>query len=247
MIPVVRGGVADALGHAVPVGHRDHAVPGEPVVVGRARQADHRRARPPGELDGDRADAAGGPGDNDGVAGLTSTARTMAHAVKPATGIAPATSQGRPAGLAGQVRRLRHRVLRLARPVVHPADHLVARRDCVTPGPSRVDDPGEVAALPGRERGGPALVQRALADLRLARVDARRLDPDKDLAGSRLRHGDLADVQHLTGPYSSNRTAFIVASGCRSGCSVPQAGTPRGCPTTAPTQALALDMPPPLR
>src|SRR6202020_2525281 len=91
--------------------------------------------------------------------------------------------------LGRQVRRLGHQVLRLARPGVDPADHLVAWREPGDTGAEPGDDAGEVAALPGRERGRPEVTQRPLADLRLARVNARRPDLDKHPAWAGLGHG----------------------------------------------------------
>ena len=67
-VEAAAAGVADALGDAVAVGHRDHAVLAQPVVVGLAGEADDGRAGAARELDGERADAAGGAGDRDDVA-----------------------------------------------------------------------------------------------------------------------------------------------------------------------------------
>ena len=50
--------LAQPVGQALAVGHSLDALLREPSVIGGARDADHLRAGPPGELDRDRADAA---------------------------------------------------------------------------------------------------------------------------------------------------------------------------------------------
>lgn len=59
---------ADALADAFSVGHRDRSVPGEPCVVGLARQTDDGGPGQPSELHDERAHPTGGPGDDDGLA-----------------------------------------------------------------------------------------------------------------------------------------------------------------------------------
>ena len=83
------GDLADAPDDAVAVRHRDRAVLEQPLVVGLAGQPDHRGAGLPGELDGERADAAGRARHHDGVPRRRPTARTAAYAVTPATNRAP--------------------------------------------------------------------------------------------------------------------------------------------------------------
>jgi hypothetical protein len=65
---VDRPGLADAFGDAFAIADGDRAVVGEPAVVGITREADHPRALHARELHRDRADAAGGGRDHDGVA-----------------------------------------------------------------------------------------------------------------------------------------------------------------------------------
>ena len=64
-----RVAASDALGDAVAVADRDDAALGQPAVVGLPGQPDHGRPGEPRQLDRDRADAAGGAGYDDGVAG----------------------------------------------------------------------------------------------------------------------------------------------------------------------------------
>ena len=139
----------DAAGEVgVAVRERDHAVAGQPAVVGLARQPDDGRPHPPGELDRDRADPAGRARDHDGVA--------RAQADGPDRG---------PRGGAGDVQRSGHLPRHLGRlghqvglrhhdgggvaaaPVGEP-EHLVAGGQPLDPGTDGLDDAGQVAALP---------------------------------------------------------------------------------------------------
>ena len=70
----------------------------QPRVVGRAGQPDDGRARPPGQLHGDRADPARGARHDDHSPGPAAAARTAAYALVPATYSDPATAHGTPAG-----------------------------------------------------------------------------------------------------------------------------------------------------
>jgi hypothetical protein len=147
--------------------------------------------------------------------GWTRAARTMAHAVKPATGIAPATSQGRPAGLAARF---------AASATVYSAwlDRVSTQpmtsspgATLVTPGPSASTIPakslpcpdGNVAgqrscSAPSRIFASPGLMPAALT------LTSTWPGPGSGTGTSRTSSTS-------TGPYSSNRTAFIVASGRR--------------------------------
>ncbi|UUT34288.1 hypothetical protein L2X98_26830 [Microbacterium elymi] len=85
----------------------------------------------------------------------------------------------------------------MARAIVGEAEDLVADRE---PGDLRADlghDAGEVAALALREVRGPAGVQIAASDRRLARVDAGRAHPHDHLMRSGRRIGDLPHVQNI--------------------------------------------------
>src|SRR3954470_13666578 len=68
-VDAVRRERADALRHAVAVGRRLSAERAQELVVALARGSDHARAARHRELDGDRADAAGGAVDHDRLAG----------------------------------------------------------------------------------------------------------------------------------------------------------------------------------
>lgn len=71
--------------------------------------------------------------------------------------------------------------------LIREAQHVVAGRERVHAGAHRDDHAGEVAALPRGKRRRPAIVQHALADHCLVRIDCGRLDRDQNLAGCRRR------------------------------------------------------------
>jgi hypothetical protein len=62
-------GVANPRGDAVAVGDGDHVMQTQPAVVRLAGQADHARPAAARKLNGERADTAGGAGDDDGLSG----------------------------------------------------------------------------------------------------------------------------------------------------------------------------------
>ena len=66
-----------------------------------------------------------------------------------------------------------------------------------TPGPDLGHHPGEVAALPRRERRRPALRERPRPDRRLAGVDRGGADGDDHAAGRGGRRVDLAQLEHV--------------------------------------------------
>ncbi len=170
--------------------------------------------------------------------GLRSTARTMAHAVKPATGIAPATSQGRPAWRARFAASATTYSAWLDRVSTQPITSSPGA-NVVTSGPSRSTTPakslpcpeGNVAgqrscSAPSRIFASPGLMPAALT---LTRTSPR---PGSGTGTSRTSSTS-------TGPYSSNRTAFIVASGHR----FRRSGHVARPPSLCPNSSLALDMP----
>jgi hypothetical protein len=114
--------------------------------------ADDRGPGTARELDGERADPAGCSGDDDGLALLG-----LDGVYRPPRG-RPRDEQG--AGhlpgdllrLAGEVAGLDEDQLGLGGPLVREPDHLVAGGESAGSGADLLDDPGEVAALPGRER-----------------------------------------------------------------------------------------------
>jgi hypothetical protein len=193
----LRRGLADAVGDTVAIADRNHPMPGQPFVVGGAGQADHGSASAPGELDGDRADAARRPGDGDRVP------RGQRHGPHGRVGRGPHDEQrardlprhaGRPGG---QVAGLDQHILGLAGPVVGEPDDLVPLGEPGHARPGLRHDPGQVTALSGGECGGPPGMQQALTDLGFTRVDAGGLDTYQHLPGSRLRHGHLDHVEDL--------------------------------------------------
>ena len=191
-------------------------MPGQPFVVGRAGQPDHGGTRPPGQLDGQRADPARRAGDHHGV--------TFGQRDGPDRGVGRGPGHVQRPGdlprharrLGGEVPLLDHDVLGLAGPVVGVADDLVPGREPGHSGSGPGHHPGQVTALPGRERGRPPGVQQALADLSLTRVDPGRLDLDQHLARSRHRcryvdHREDVDVAVLIEPYCLHSPASALS------------------------------------
>ena len=90
-----------------------------------------------------------------------------------------------------------HDELGVARPLVRPPDHRLVYLEPFDSGAELLDHAGEVAALAGRERCGPALIHEPLADRRLARVDPGRLHSHEHLPGPRDRARDVHHVQDI--------------------------------------------------
>ncbi len=67
-VDAARRGGPDPVRDSVTVGDRDHAVALQPLVVALTGQADDRGPGPARDLNGQRADAPGGSGDDDGLA-----------------------------------------------------------------------------------------------------------------------------------------------------------------------------------
>src|SRR5215471_1069547 len=81
-----------------------------------------------------------------------------------------------------------HDQLGLRGPSLGEPDHLVA---------DLRDNPGKIAALPGRKGRGKDVSHRPGSDGRLTRVDACRFDPDEDLLVPGNWAVDLVDPQDL--------------------------------------------------
>ena len=170
---------------------------GEPFVVGRARHADHGGPGAPGQLDRDRADPARRPGHDHRVA--------LRQRDRPHRRVGGETGHRQGPGhlprhggrLRRQVGGLDQDVLGLAGPVVGEADDLVAGGESGHVRARLGHDPGQVAALAGREHRRPSGVQQPLADLGLAGVDPCRLDLDQDMARARHRPGDVHHLQDV--------------------------------------------------
>ena len=219
-------------------------MPGQPLVVRLARQADHGGTGAPGQLDGERADPAGRPGDHHGVAPGQRYGPDGGIGRGPGYEQRPGDLPGHARGLGGQVLLLDHGILGLAGPVIGVPDNLVPGGEAGHPGAGLGYDPGQVTALPGRERGRPPSVQQTRADLGLARVDPRRLDLDQHLAGSRrrLRHvHDLQDVHVsiLIEPYGLHWRASLPPSTPQLRSAAPYARYPHSRPTISPAGSSA--------
>jgi len=63
-------------------------------------------------------------------------------------------------------------------------------------------------------------IHQALALLPVARVDTGRAHRDPDLAGLRMRIGEIDDLEDLRAPNWLKRTAFMIRSDDDSGCLV---------------------------
>jgi hypothetical protein len=180
----------DAIGHPFAVLNGDDALPGEPVVVRLAGQANHLGSGVPGQLYGDRPDPAGGTGDNHRVARVERY-RPDRRVGRGADDVEGAGRLPRDVARAvGQRAGLDHNELGLARPIVGEAQNLVTHAESRHAGAEFDHHPGEITALSGWERGGPSLREHPLPDADLARVDRRRLHLDQDLSrtGDRPLH-----------------------------------------------------------
>ena len=181
------------------------------MVVSLAGQADHLRSGEPGQLHGERADAAGGSRDDHGV--------SLSEVHRPHGCVGGGARDRQPAGrlpgdagrAADQALGLDEHELGVAGPLVGEADDLIADAKALDTGPDLLDHPGQVAALSGGERRGPALVHPPFADPHLARVDPGRLDPYERLP---LRRARAARPPPPSGPprRRNGRIAPLVAS-----------------------------------
>ena len=102
------------MGHPVAVGHGNDAVPGKPAEVGLAGQPDHGGVGPPGQLDRERADPAGGAGDDHRVALGQADRPDRRVRGGPGHEQRPGHLPGHPGRLGGQGLLLDHHVLGLA-------------------------------------------------------------------------------------------------------------------------------------
>jgi hypothetical protein len=87
--------------------------------------------------------------------------------------------------------------LRLAGAVIGEAEHLVADAESVDVVADLGHDARHVAALPGRKRCRPTVVQRTAADHRLTGIDRSRLHLDEDLTSGGHRFRDVAYLQDI--------------------------------------------------
>jgi hypothetical protein len=185
---------ANPLDEALAVGDGLGPQRAKVLVVGRTGGADHARAAHHGELNRGAADASGGAVDEQRAA--VSDAELVERARGRLDG-------GRQRGSAGEVKRRRdrrivgqHRQLGLGRPLGGEAEHAIADghvRDALA---ELVDDARRLVAHGLRELP----VHQALALLPVARVDAGRAHRDPDLAGTRMRIGEIHDLRGPPGP-----------------------------------------------
>ena len=164
------------------------------VVVGGTGGADHARAAHHGELNRGAADASGGAVDEQRAAAPD------AELVKRPRG---RLDGGRQRGSAGEVERRRdrripgqHRQLGLGRPLGGEAEHAIADGHVRNALAELVDDARRLVAHGLRELP----IHQALALLPVARVDAGRAHRDPDLAGTRMRIGEIHDLEDLRAP-----------------------------------------------
>jgi hypothetical protein len=165
-------------------------------VVGRTGQTDDGGSGVPGQLHRDRPDPARRAGHDDRV--------SLAGRHGPDRGVRRRTDDEQCTGrLPGDVARPVDQMAGLggdevgvARAVVREPEDLVTDREVRDTFADLVHDPGEITALSGREGRGPPVVQQALADARLPRVDTRGPHPDEDLAGTGDRPVHLHDPQN---------------------------------------------------
>ena len=206
---------ANPLDEALAVGDGLGAQRAQVVVVGRTGGADHARAARHGELDRGAADASGGAVDEQRAAAPD------AELVERARG---RLDGGRQRGGAGEVERRRdrrvvgqHRQLGLGRPLGGEAEHAIADGHVRNALAELVDDARRLVAHGLRE----LRIHQALALLPVARVDAGRAHRDPDLAGTRMRIGEIHDLEDLRAPelaetdclHRSLRSGCFVAGG----------------------------------
>jgi hypothetical protein len=156
--------------------------------------ADHARAAHYSELNRGAADASGGAVDEQ-----RATAPD-AELVKRARG---RLDGGRQRGSPGEVKRRRdrriigqHRQLGLGRPLGGQAEHAIADGHVRNPLAELVDDARRLVTHGLRE----LLIHQALALLPVARVDAGRAHRNPDHAGTRMRIGEIHDLEDLRAP-----------------------------------------------
>lgn len=181
----------------------------QPGVVPLARQPDHRGAAPPRELHGQRSDAARRTGHHDrvprhGVHGEHGRVRGRTGHVQ-GTGRLP----GQPVRTVDHVHVVDRDELRVARPGVGVAQHLVAHREPAHLRARLHHHTGQITALPGGERRhqrscrAPSRIITSPGWIPAARTSTSTCPgPGDGRADSSTRSTSIP-------PYSWNRTAFI--------------------------------------
>jgi hypothetical protein len=164
------------------------------LVISRTRGADHARAARHGELNRGAADGSGGAVDEQRAAPPDT------ELVKGARG---RLDGGRQRGSAREVKRRRDRripgqdrQLGLGRPLGVEAEHAITDGHVRNALAQLVDDARRLVAHGLRELG----IHQALALLPVTRVDAGRSHRDPDLARTRMRLGQIRDLEDLRAP-----------------------------------------------
>jgi hypothetical protein len=152
---------------------------------------DHARTANHGELNRGAADASGGAVDEQRAAAPDAELAERAHG---------RLDGGRQRGSAGKAERRRdrrivgqHRQLGLGRPLGGQAEHAIADGHVRNALAELVDDARRLVAHGLRE----LRIHQALALLPVARVDPGRTHRNPDLARTRMRIGEIHDLEHL--------------------------------------------------
>jgi hypothetical protein len=200
--------------------HVHAEVGGRRELLGRARCADHVRARQMGELDGGGSDAAGDRVDEHRLTDAQAAAREE-HVPRGAERDLQRARVvvGDLLGHADELRGGRDRVLReparardaeedlAAEQVRHDA---VADREVVDPLADRLHAADDLEALDVGEVDGEA--RRPLADVDVDVVQRARGDVDAHVVGARLRIVDVLDGEHVGPSELADDCGFHVAS-----------------------------------
>ena len=191
-VDAVRCERADPLHHALAVRHGLGSEEPEVVVVPGAGGADDARTAGDGQLDGGAADAPGRAVDEEGDPGAD------AELVQAARG---GLQRAREDGRVDETERLRHRRAARTHPEFGCRATVGAPEDPLADGhvgdalADLVDDAGHV---PARQLGQVvAEVHLAAAQGNVGGADADRAHDDPDLAGSRVRVGQIHDLEDL--------------------------------------------------
>src|SRR5580693_9502107 len=143
---------------------------------------------------------------------LRFTARRAAHAVKPATPSAPATSQGTSAGLPARLSASTTAYSAWADRVSTQPITSSPAATVVTPGPSRSTTPARSLPCPLGNVAGHSACSRPSRIFASPGLMPAALTRTSTCPAPGSGTGTSATVRTSTSPYSSKRTAFIAAS-----------------------------------
>ena len=156
----------------------------------------------------------------------------VAQAVVPATYREPAASHGTFAGLGTTWSAGRPTASAWLDPFVTPTDHPIAGYNTFDALAHLAHHASEVAALPGGKGSRPALLEEALADRRLARVDCRGHDVHHEPSWSSPWTRDLYHLQHIDVPVLVEPNGSHRRTRHRRSNSGPYPDMPPDCPET---------------